>query len=137
MNPQYLFEFPCPSHIWNLREHYTTSLVFPKHVAALVEEFFFELEDGSNGVNTQMWFLLMLSEGAIDIWMKETKSYTMEMMDEAIRFINPQYLCKFPCPFHIWDLPEHYTTSLVFSKHIVALVEEFFLELEDESKSSR
>jgi hypothetical protein len=90
-----------------------------------------------NGINTQMWFSLMSSEGAIDIWMRETKSCTTEMMDEAIRFMNPQYLCEFPCPSYIWDLREYYTASLVFPKHVAALVEEFFHELEDGSKSSR
>jgi hypothetical protein len=116
-----------------------------------------------NEVNTEMSYPLMSSEGAIEIWMRELESCTTEMVDEAMRFLNPQYLRELPCPAYIWDfeprdrmtwrliwqhsvckmlgLPDIYyveqsTDSLVFPEHIVALVEEFFREPDDGSKPS-
>jgi hypothetical protein len=114
-----------------------------------------------NRVNTKMSYPLMSSEGAIEIWMRELESCTTEMVDEAMRFLNLEYLRKLPCPAHIWDFQprdrmtwtliwQHYvykmlglpnvcyieqsTTSLVFPEHIATLVEEFFREPDDRSE---
>jgi hypothetical protein len=90
--------------------------------------------------------------------MWEIEVCTFDMVDEAIRFLDPTYLCELPCPTHIWNFKpwdtfmwrliwQHYVcqmlelpnvcyveksiASIVFPDHIVALVEEFFQELGD------
>jgi hypothetical protein len=60
-----------------------------------------------NMVNTEMSYLLISSKGAIEIWMKEIESYITEMVDEGIRFMNPQYLCELLYPAHIWNFEPH------------------------------
>jgi hypothetical protein len=41
------------------------------------------------GVNIEMLYPLMLSKGAIELWMREMEGCNTEMVDEAIRFLNP------------------------------------------------
>jgi hypothetical protein len=111
-----------------------------------------------NGCRTQMSYPLLSSEGTIILWMREIEGCTSDMVDEAIRFLNPVHLHKLPCPTYIWnfeprdtftwrliwqhymcqmlELPdvcyvEKFIASMFFPDHVAALVEEFFHKPED------
>jgi hypothetical protein len=42
-----------------------------------------------NWINTEMSYPLMLPKGTIKLWMREIEGYTVKMVNEAIRFLNP------------------------------------------------
>jgi hypothetical protein len=77
-----------------------------------------------NEVNTEMSYPLMSSEGAIEIWMRELESCTTEMVDEAMRFLNPQYLRELPCPTYIWDFEPHdkMTWRLIWQHYVCEML---------------